>query len=489
MDRITAKEMRFIDESGRIRLFNGYNIDDKLLNQKEFRYSLDGEFFKKFKANGLDIIRLAVTWQNLEPEMGKYNESYLQSLDKIFDLAAEYGVYILLDMHQDLYSGFDGKSVGDGAPSWAAVTDGAKPKMSKFVWAEGYFFHKAVHRSFDNFWANTPVDGEGIQDRYCKLWKMLADRYGDKNALFGFDLMNEPFPGSDSKKMFGALIGGAVKVFLFSNQINRCSLIRSVIRLDMPEILNNITGGAMAKIAKNVDKLAERFDLDKYSPFLNKTSSAIREITSNGIIMMEQSYLCNVGVKQSAPPITVNGVREPLQCFGPHSYDMTVDTPLYKYANADRVKTFFSQMRNTQLRLNVPVIVGEWGGCSDNTDTSWFPHAYELLDFFDENQWSQVYWDYHGDDLDKPIITLLRRTHPVAVPGELKRYGYDRENRIFSLEFTTDKVGEATVYVHDKFNVNTGVKYKVIEDYGNGATLIGIKTRVGDNSVKIKITG
>jgi endoglycosylceramidase len=204
--------------------------------------------------------------------------------------------------------------------------------------------------------------------------------------------------------------------------------------------------------------------------------------------MMAQSYICNIGVKQSAPPITVNGVREPLQCFGPHSYDMTVDTPLYKYANADRVKTFFSEMRNTQLRLNVPVIVGEWGGCSDNTDTSWFPHAYELIAFFDEQQWSQVYWDYHGDDLDKPIMTLLRRTHPVAVPGEIKRYGYDRKTNVFTLEFTCEDKGEALIYVHNTFTVDNDVKYKVVEDYGNGASLIAIKTKPGDTLIEINIT-
>ena len=92
------------------------------------------EFFKKFRANGLDIIRLAVTWQNIEPQMGVYNEKYLKSLDRIFDLAAKYGVYILLDMHQDLYSKFDGDSVGDGAPGWAAITDGARARKP-LLWA------------------------------------------------------------------------------------------------------------------------------------------------------------------------------------------------------------------------------------------------------------------------------------------------------------------------------------------------------------------
>lgn len=487
MDKIITKEMRFVDEKGRIRLFNGFNIDDKILSSPEFRYNLDEEFFKKFRAYGLDIIRLAVTWQNLEPEMGKYNEKYLQSLDRIFALAEKYKVYILLDMHQDLYSSFDGKSVGDGAPSWAAITDGYKPRMPKFVWAEGYFFGKSVHRAFDHFWANTPVEGKGIQDRFASLWQMLADRYGESEALFGFDLLNEPFPGTDSKKMFAALIGGAVKTVLFGKEVNRCSMIKAFVRRDTPALLDSLTGSAFKKIVSGVNKYAEQFDLNKYSPFLNKTATAIRERTDNGIIMMEQNYLCNVGVKQSAPPITVNGKREEKQCFGPHSYDIAVDTPLYKYANADRVKTFFNEMHNTQKRLGVPVIVGEWGGCSDNKDTSWFPHAFELLDFFDEKQWSQVYWDYHGDDLDAPVMNMLCRTHPVAVAGELISYGFDRKSETFTLKYISDGKNETLIYVHKPFNADKSVKYKTVEAYESGASLISIKAKQGEQTVTIQL--
>ena len=129
MEKILTQQLRFLDEKGRERIFNGMNIDDKLIDSESFRYNLNEEFFKKYKAFGFDIIRLAITWQNLEPKMGKYNEKYLKSIDDIFALAEKYGVYILIDMHQDIYSGNDGKSVGDGAPSWAAMTDGAKPRM------------------------------------------------------------------------------------------------------------------------------------------------------------------------------------------------------------------------------------------------------------------------------------------------------------------------------------------------------------------------
>ncbi|MBR2100823.1 MAG: cellulase family glycosylhydrolase, partial [Eubacterium sp.] len=217
------------------------------------------------------------------------------------------------------------------------------------------------------------------------------------------------------------------------------------------------------------------------------TTAAIREVTKNGIVMMEQSYVCNSGIKQSAPPITVNGVREENQCFGPHAYDFAVDTPLYQYANASRVKAFFGEMRNTQLRLQVPCIVGEWGGCSDNTDTSWFPHAFELLDFFDEMKWGQMYWDYHGDDMDAPLMQMLSRTHPVAVAGEIISYGYNRETDVFSLSFDSGKAGESIVYIHKPFIMPEDVDISVIEQYDNGASLIAIKTDAGRNRIQIQI--
>ena len=485
MEKIKTDKLRFIDSKGRTRIFNGMNIDDKHVNCKEFHYKLDEEFFKKYRANGFDIIRLAITWQNLEPKMGEYNLSYLKSIDEIFELAEKYGVYILLDMHQDLYSQNDGKCVGDGAPSWAALTDGAKPRMPLFVWADGYFMGKWVRNEFDNFWNNTNLNGKGVQDRYCELWQMLAKRYGDKGALFGYDLMNEPFPGSYSKKMFSRLVTGVARTVLTNDKVDRKKLFKSAVKRDTRNMLDCIGGDVIRDAVWKIDEVQEKFDIEKYSPFLNKTTTAIREITDNGIVMMEQSYICNSGVKQSAPPITVSGVREKNQCFGPHAYDFSVDTPLYQYANASRVKAFFGEMRNTQLRLEVPVIVGEWGGCSDNTDTSWFPHAFELLDFFDEMQWGQMYWDYHGDDMDAPLMDMLCRTHPVAVAGNIENYGFDRDNNIFTLKYSSDFEGETIIYSHKPIDKAEGAEYTVVEEYENGASLISFKTQPGKYEIKL----
>lgn len=487
MDKISADGLRFVDGEGRTRFFNGFNIDDKLIDCKEFRYNLDEEFFRKYRANGFDFIRLAITWQNIEPQQGRFNESYLKSIDSIFDLAEKYGVYILLDMHQDLYSGFNGIGGGDGAPEWACLTDGYKAKPYKFVWAEAYVFGKWVQRCFDHFWNNDTVMGKGLQDRYADVWRMLAGRYGDRAALFGFDFMNEPAPGTPGKKMAARFALGAAKCIAFGKEIKRVDIIGALIKRDMKKLLDSVPGSIVRKIACGVDELEAAFDSKYYSPFLNKMSGTVREITKNGFLMIEQPFLCNGGVRLSVPPITVNGERETLQCFGPHAYDMTVDTPLYKYANAGRVKAFFTEMRNSQLRLNVPVVVGEWGGCSDNKDTSWFPHAEELLDFFDEMQWGQSYWDYHGDDLDSPLMGLLCRTHPVAVDGTIDYYRYDRQNGTFTLKYASDDKGESVIFVHKPFEIQSDTEYEITEKYENGASLVLVKSRAGENTVTLKI--
>ena len=483
MDRIRTTQFHFTDGSGRVRIFNGMNIDDKQLGES-FRYPLDDAFFAKYVANGFNLIRLAVQWANLEPRPGAYSESYLASLDRIFRLAEQYGVYILLDMHQDLYSGFNGVGGGDGAPDWACLTDGYAAKPYKFVWAEAYVFGRWVHRCFDHFWNNDPVDGLGLQDRYAALWQMLARRYGDSPALFGYDLLNEPAPGSRAKKMVAVLVKSGLRQLLCSKKIKRGDILAALVRRDPKKLLDSLPGAMVRDIVGKIDPLEEAFDREYYAPFLNKMAAAIREITPNGILMIEQPFLCNGGVRLSVPPITVNGEREPLQCFGPHAYDMTVDTPLYQYANADRVKAFFGEMRNSQLRLEMPAIVGEWGGCSDNRDTSWFGHAEELLDYFNENQWGQLYWDYHGDDMDAPLMRMLSRTCPVAVAGRIIRYG--RENNAFVLRYEAQSGGETLIYAHAPCRVECGGSVRTVAAYPNGASLIGVTAQAGEQSVVLQ---
>ena len=50
------------------------------------------------------------------PKRGQYNETYIQVIREIVEKAAKYGIYTLLDMHQDVMSP---KFCNEGFPDWA----------------------------------------------------------------------------------------------------------------------------------------------------------------------------------------------------------------------------------------------------------------------------------------------------------------------------------------------------------------------------------
>ena len=66
------------------------------------------------------------------------------------------GLWVLIDMHQDLWSERFG---GNGAPDWATLDDGQPFVPTPFPFA---YLQPAVGRSFTSFWANR----DGIRDEY-----------------------------------------------------------------------------------------------------------------------------------------------------------------------------------------------------------------------------------------------------------------------------------------------------------------------------------
>ena len=60
---------------------------------------------KKLRGAGFNVIRLLVNWEGVEPtKKGQYDQEYLKSLRAIVQKANEYGIYVLMDMHQDMFS-------------------------------------------------------------------------------------------------------------------------------------------------------------------------------------------------------------------------------------------------------------------------------------------------------------------------------------------------------------------------------------------------
>ena len=491
MLKIKTSGKKFIDAEGRQRIFNGINLCEKGwhiegVEERQYAFDFSEELIAKLSSYGFNLVRLGFTWDAIEPQPNKYNEENINKIQKVADLCAKYGIYFYLDCHQDLYSGAP-QTAGDGAPEWACITNGAKFVPTKFVWAEGYFWGKAVHNAFDNFWADTKYNGVPLQTYYCNMWKHMAERFKDHPALFGFDLFNEPFPGTDGGKVFRKLIMSVAKTVITDKRCKKLWLLKQLLSGNAIRCLEPFNDPTLfRKVTSAGDALIKKFDTGAYSKFINKTAKAVREVTDNGIIIMENSYYSNLGIPYSTPAVNYDGKREEQLCFAPHAYDLMVDTPAYKYASNSRVGSIFDEHRRSQERLNVPVIVGEWGGQSEGTD--WLYHIEYLLDKFDGNQWGHTYWAYYEGLLENPIMTCLIRTSPVAVCGRIDKYSFDRENEIFTLEFTQDKEYSVPteVFVHKNAKSIDCTGEYTLEPVGeNGAAILKIKGNIGNNKVTI----
>ena len=166
------------------------------------------------RAYGLNFVRLCLSWSELEPEPGQYSSQYIERIAQVVAWAEEQDVYVLLDMHEDLYSRFIEPApnqtqyppyltdaVGqDGAPAWAVKTDGW-PSLG--VGGQGNL-NLAMMKAFQNFYENALIPGlpqgaapgRGLQDHYIGAIAALASRFKNSSTVLGIELLNEPQPGT-----------------------------------------------------------------------------------------------------------------------------------------------------------------------------------------------------------------------------------------------------------------------------------------------------
>lgn len=106
------------------------------------------------------------------------------------DWFANHGVHVILDMHQDVYAA---RFCCDGAPEWGIEDDGL-PFEQNPVWALNCFA-PAVQAAFDNFF-EYPGEHSHLQDHFADAWAAVVPRFKDHPAVLGYDILNEPSPGS-----------------------------------------------------------------------------------------------------------------------------------------------------------------------------------------------------------------------------------------------------------------------------------------------------
>ncbi|WP_245906702.1 cellulase family glycosylhydrolase [Mycolicibacterium palauense] len=177
---------------GQVVVLHGFNEVYKLAPYAPSASGFDENDAAFLAANGFNVVRLGVIWAAVEPEPGVIDTAYLDSIGQTVELLADHGIYTVIDMHQDNYSG---AFQGEGAPDWATQTGGKRNPEAGFP--GNYYLNPAEAHAWDMFWANAAApDGLGLLDHYALSWEHIAGHFTGNTAVVGYDIMNEPFPGS-----------------------------------------------------------------------------------------------------------------------------------------------------------------------------------------------------------------------------------------------------------------------------------------------------
>ncbi|KAK9457890.1 glycoside hydrolase superfamily [Dipodascopsis uninucleata] len=202
--------------------FDGDNVS---FVGRPFPLSEADEHLQRIKNWGFNVVRYIFCWEAIEHERpGKYDDQFVKSTIELLKKIREYGFYVFMDPHQDVWSRFSG---GSGAPMWTLYAAGLDPRnfapteaavvqnlwpdpatYPKMMWATNYD-RLACQVMFTLFWAGEDfapkavIDGQNIQhylqDHFINAVKYLAENiYSsglDDSFILGWESCNEPARG------------------------------------------------------------------------------------------------------------------------------------------------------------------------------------------------------------------------------------------------------------------------------------------------------
>jgi endoglycosylceramidase len=339
-------------------------------------------------SNGFNAMRLSLSYWEYGP--GRYDDSYLDGFATFVRQLDGAGVYSLIDVQQAVYGPhFSG---GEGFPEWMTQTDGVPPVDAGYP--NSYLVNPAENRAWDNFWANHPgPDGVGLQDHVAQGWRHLAERFADISGILGYDLLNEPWPGTP-----------------------------------------------WASCASPTGCPPGGFDQTNLSSFVARVVNAVRQVDRTRLLVYEPNLEFDFGSgTQLTPPGDANAV------FGFHNYCLP-GTTFPGGSDSGSCATLEDQVFQNALafagRSGDGLLLGEWGGTSGPTDTA------RLADQADRYLLPWVNWWYGavvhdprlpptGGNVDTNRLKLLVRPYPQRTAGTPTAWTYDRATGQFSFDYDT----------------------------------------------------
>jgi endoglycosylceramidase len=217
--RTSAADRHFRDAGGRVRIFHGVNRVKKAFPwyfESESAFPHHGA--DRVAGMGLNIVRLGWMWSGFAPAPRVYNMTYANIVKRTVRALNAKGVYVLLDMHQDVLS--SEFCLYDGMPRWVVAK--STPRHA-FPWplkgncsSRGWMINslseaaaQAYGDLYDNVGHDAATGATGMLDDLVAFWVNSAEFWKDEPGILGYELINEPFAGDFFKDPTILLPGNA----------------------------------------------------------------------------------------------------------------------------------------------------------------------------------------------------------------------------------------------------------------------------------------
>lgn len=362
---------------------------------------------REHTAFGFNFVRYLIFWDGIEPAKDSFSSEYLNRVEERVNWYTSRGMYVMLDMHQDLYSI---KFWGDGAPLWACETNGIQPITlpgGTPWWLKN--IDPAVIACWTNFWGYSRY--KYLQDHYILMWSKVMERFKNNPYVLGYDLMNEPWGGD------------LIKTF--------------------------ITG---------------EFERSQLSAFYNRLIPALRQIDPNKYFIFEPTPApVTFGAKSNLPKISDSRSITKLG-YAPHCYPYDTHEGTGYTASAKQQLRDWERERKTDVvrHGNIPLVCGEFG--LSPTQNGFSDYLKDVTAMFDRNQWNWTYWSndqgswspLNADGSETPILQYLIRTYPKATQGKIESLFFDYPSKNFKLIYVANvNIQQPTeIFVPDRFYPN-----------------------------------
>ena len=134
---------------------------------------IESDVDREDKEFGFNFVRYLILWDAIEPQKGRFDETYLDKVEERVNWYTSRGMHVMLDMHQDLYSIVFG---GDGAPGMGfaepmAMRTFRDPGRHSMVVKN---IDPAVINSWINFWTYSGSNKD-LQEHYILMWQKLPN--------------------------------------------------------------------------------------------------------------------------------------------------------------------------------------------------------------------------------------------------------------------------------------------------------------------------